>query len=155
VKASNTRAPGELGYSVALSADGNALAVGAVGDTSDATGLNGDESNTSDMGAGAVYLFARSGTTWTQADYAKATNTQAEEDFGDAVALSADGGTLAVGAVTIPRQSRGHSEDVSRSKRLWLRCSSRAARRSHRTVAGYLMRRSCSTRSSSFSWCLM
>jgi len=41
------------------------------------------------------------------------------------------------------------------SKRLWLRCSSRAARRRHRTVACYLMRRSCSSRSSSFSWCLM
>ena len=57
--------------------------------------------------------------------------------------------------VTIPRQSRRHSETVSRSKRLWLRCSSRAARGSHHTVACYLMRRSCSSRSSSFSCCLM
>jgi hypothetical protein len=41
---------------VALSADGNTLAVGATGENSNATGIGGDQTNNS-ASAGAVYLY--------------------------------------------------------------------------------------------------
>ncbi len=98
IKASNTNANDEFGYSVALSADGNTLAVGAWVEDSNATGVNGDQDNNDAFAAGAVYVFTRSGTTWSQQDYIKASNTNAYDEFGVSVALSADGNTLAVGA---------------------------------------------------------
>jgi hypothetical protein len=55
LKASNTDAADEFGTSVALS--GNTLSVAAFREGSNATGVNGDESNNSQAGAGAVYVF--------------------------------------------------------------------------------------------------
>jgi hypothetical protein len=98
VKASNTGAGDFFGYSVALSADGNTLAVGAQGEDSNATGVNGNQANNSSPDAGAVYVYSRSGSTWVQQAYVKASNTEAFDSFGASVALSADGNTLAVGA---------------------------------------------------------
>jgi hypothetical protein len=98
IKASNTDTEDWFGSSAALSADGNTLAVGAVSEESAATGINGDQTNNSLLFAGAVYVFSRSGTTWAQQAYIKASNTGNGDDFGTEVALSADGNTLAVGA---------------------------------------------------------
>ena len=98
VKASNTGASSAFGYSVALSADGNTLAVGAPSEASNATGIGGDQTNNSASQSGAVYVFSRSGSTWSQQAYVKASNTGAFDSFGASVALSADGNTLAVGA---------------------------------------------------------
>jgi hypothetical protein len=98
VKASNTKAGDAFGYSIALSNDGNTLAVGAGYESSSATGINGDQNNTNVLGAGAVYVYTRSGSTWTQQAYVKASNTDAIDIFGSSVALSGDGNTLAVGA---------------------------------------------------------
>ncbi|RZJ17428.1 MAG: integrin [Haliea sp.] len=97
VKASRS-GPKHFGGSVALSADGNTLAVGAYGEGSNATGVNGDQTDTSAPDAGAVYVFTRSGATWSQQAYVKASNTEGGDQFGISVALSADGNTLAVGA---------------------------------------------------------
>ncbi len=98
VKASNTGASDNFGYSVALSADGNTLAIGAQLEASNATGINGNQNNNSADSAGAVYMLARSGGAWSQEAYIKASNTGANDSFGYSVALSADGDTLAVGA---------------------------------------------------------
>ena len=98
VKASNTGANDYFGRSVALSADGNTLAVGAIYEDSSATGINGNQGDNSASGSGAVYVFTRSGTIWSQQAYVKASNTGAGDLFGASVALSADGNTLAVGA---------------------------------------------------------
>jgi len=97
VKASNTDAFDEFGVSVTLSGDGNTLAVGANHERSNATGINGDQTNNSLNVAGAVYVFTRSGTTWTQQAYVKAPVASGNR-FGDTVALNVDGNTLAVGA---------------------------------------------------------
>jgi hypothetical protein len=94
IKASNTDASDQFGRSVAL--DGDTLAVGAIGEASGVTGVGGDETNNSASFAGAVYVFVRSGTSWSQQAYAKASNTDASDEFGRSVAL--DGDTLAVGA---------------------------------------------------------
>jgi hypothetical protein len=88
-----------FGASVALSADGNLLAVGAVGDDSKSTGVNGDANDTSAVFAGAVHTYARTGSNWAPQAYLKASNTDAGDGFGTSVSLSADGSTLAVGAI--------------------------------------------------------
>ena len=98
VKASNTAAGDRFGFDLSLSADGNTLAVGAPTEDSDAAGINGDESNDAAPDSGAVYLFARSGTNWSQQAYVKASNTEAGDAFGNTVALSGDGNTLAIAA---------------------------------------------------------
>src|SRR5262249_30824249 len=98
VKASNTGSNDEFGYLVTLSADGNTLAVGADGEASSATGINGNQSDNSWSDAGAVYVFVRSAGVWTQQAYVKASNTAAIDYFGSALALSGDGNTLAAGA---------------------------------------------------------
>ncbi len=98
VKASNTAASDHFGSDVSLSADGTRLAVGADGEDSSAIGVNNDQGNDAASGSGAVYVFVRSGATWTQEAYLKASNTGSSEAFGGRVALSADGTRLAVGA---------------------------------------------------------
>lgn len=97
-KASNTGEGDRFGWSVDLSSDGNTLAVGAYQEDSDATGVNGDQDNNDAENSGAVYVFAKTDGKWSQQAYLKASNTSAEDFFGASVALSADGGTLAVGA---------------------------------------------------------
>ncbi len=75
--------PGELGRGVALSSDGNTALVGAPHDSD---------------GVGAVWVFSRSGSTWTQQG-SKLTGGEevGEVRFGRSVALSADGDTALVG----------------------------------------------------------
>ena len=98
IKASNTEADDFFGGSVSLSADGNTLAVGADGEASSATGINGVQTDNSVSSAGAVYVFARNGPLWEQQAYIKASNTEEDDKFGNRLSLSADGNTLAVGA---------------------------------------------------------
>ena len=103
VKASNTGASDLFGSAVALSADGNTLAIGASGEGSVDIGVTPGAPNEAATGngagsSGAVYVMNRSGTTWSQQAYVKASNTGAGDAFGYSVALSADGNTLAVGA---------------------------------------------------------
>jgi hypothetical protein len=89
---------GHAGYGVALSGDGSTLAVGAPHESSGATGVNGNQRDDSAYGSGAVYVFARSGGAWVQQAYVKPSNTHDGMEFGHAVALSADGNTMAVSA---------------------------------------------------------
>jgi hypothetical protein len=94
LKASNTGVSDDFGISVALS--GDTLAVGALGEGSAATGVNGNQADNSAFGSGAVYVFTRTGGVWSQQAYVKASNTETGDQFGISVALSGD--TLAVGA---------------------------------------------------------
>ena len=103
LKASN---PGEaeegdtFGYSIAISGDGNTVAVGAPSEDSNASGINGDQADNSAVAAGAVYVFARNGSTWTQQAYVKSdvpTAFTAGDLFGYSVALNGNGNTLAIG----------------------------------------------------------
>jgi hypothetical protein len=98
VKASNTDARDYFGTRVALSGDGNTLAVGAQVEDSNATGIDGNQADDSAFGAGAVYVFVRDGVDWSQQVYVKASNTDEGDGFGTSVALSGNGDTLAVGA---------------------------------------------------------
>jgi hypothetical protein len=101
IKASNTETNDSFGGALALSSDGNTLAVGARGEASNANGINGDQTNNTTPGAGAVYVLIRSGMAWGQQVYVKPLSvgiTGAGDNFGASIALSADGNTLAVGA---------------------------------------------------------
>lgn len=99
VKASNTEGNDRFGASVALDGNGDTLAVGANAEDSNATGIGGNQANNSASGAGAVYVFVRSGGgLWSQQAYVKASNTAAGDGFGASVTMSADGNELAVGA---------------------------------------------------------
>ena len=94
LKASNTDAGDYFGYSVAVS--GDTLVVGAFGEASNASGVDGNQSDNSAYISGAAYVFTRSGTTWSQQAYLKASNTGEFDKFGGSVAIS--GETLVVGA---------------------------------------------------------
>jgi hypothetical protein len=107
IKASNTGEAGtegnfgdgdQFGFSLSISDDGNTLAAGANAEDSKATGINGDQTDNSMQSSGAVYVYVRSGTTWTQQAYVKPANTTGNVQFGYAVALSADGNTMAASA---------------------------------------------------------
>ena len=99
IKASNTGAGDSFGNSVSLSADGNTLAVGATGEDGSSSGVNGAQDDNTASNSGAVYVFHFSTSTWSQQAYIKASNTGAGDSFGNSVSLSADGNTLAVGAL--------------------------------------------------------
>jgi hypothetical protein len=58
-------------------------------------------------------LFARSGTTWTQKAYVKASNAEAYDEFGSAMALSRDGRLMAVGARSEASSSKGVNGDMN------------------------------------------
>jgi hypothetical protein len=77
----------QFGLAVDLNSDGNTAIVGAYRD---------------DVGAktaqGSAYVFTRSGTVWTQQAQLNAADGAANDNFGNAVALSSDGNTALVGA---------------------------------------------------------
>jgi hypothetical protein len=106
VKASNTASDDLFGFAVALSADGNTLAVGAPWEDSAIGGINGNPFNNLSHESGAVYVFRRSESGWAQEAYVKASSPHFSDHFGSAVALSRDGNSLAVGS---PNESGGPS----------------------------------------------
>ncbi len=87
----------QFGLSVTMSDDGSRFAVGAPREYSSATGINGVDDNDFMGGTGAVYVFERVGSTWSQTDYIRASDSDGA-DFGSAVAFNDDATTLAVGA---------------------------------------------------------
>ena len=79
---SNETGAANFGSGVALSADGNTALIG------------GDNDNN---GAGALWVYGRSGTSWTQLQKISPTDGSGASSFGDAVSLSSDGSTAVVG----------------------------------------------------------
>jgi hypothetical protein len=91
LKASNADANDEFGSSVAIS--GDTIVVGARLEDSTATGSPNEGAPES----GAAYVFTRSGGTWTQQAFLKASNAEEEDRFGSSVAIAGD--TIVVGAL--------------------------------------------------------
>jgi hypothetical protein len=88
IKASNTGGGDFFGWSLALSDD--TLAVGATGEASSTSGINGNQNDDSQVRAGAAYVYIRNGLAWSQQAYIKASNTGSEDTFGWSLALSGD-----------------------------------------------------------------
>lgn len=104
----------QFGFSVGLGGvGGNILAVGANRENGDATGLNGDPQLNTSLDAGASYIFTRDIGGWSQRAYLKSSNTGAGDRFGSAMAISADGKTLAVGAINEDSAAIGIGGDQS------------------------------------------
>jgi len=113
-KASNTDPGDGFGGSLVLSDDGRTLAVVASSESSNATGVNGNQASNSSPGSGAVYVFHRTSSGWRQEAYLKAGVNQPgqalgasfvktppvefEKISGKAIAINANGSLLAVGA---------------------------------------------------------
>lgn len=99
IKPSNTRAGFLFGRSTSLSRAGDVLAVGAPGEDSISRGVGGSQTSspyTDDSGA--AYIFTRTGGTWRQEAYLKASNADPEDGFGSSVTLPGRGDILVVGA---------------------------------------------------------
>ena len=109
LKASNTDPGDRFGRSVAISDD--TVVVGADNERSTAVGVNGDQSDNTAIGAGAVYVFVRNGTSWSQQAYLKASNTDPGDIFGRAVAIA--GETVVVGAPSEASAAVGVDGDQS------------------------------------------
>ncbi|MEM7053212.1 MAG: choice-of-anchor D domain-containing protein [Pseudomonadota bacterium] len=98
-----------------LDIDGDTLAVGALSDDSNAIGVfAGDGFPAADnnlaINSGAVYMFERDGTTWSQDAYIKASNTGSVDQFG--VGLALEGDLLVVGANSDDSAATGPNLDL-------------------------------------------
>ena len=105
-------APGDLFGSVALSASGTTALIGAPG---------------KDGATGAVYVFTRSGSSWTQQAEITARDAASNDGFGIAVALTTSGGTALIGADG-NRGGRGTAYVFTRSGSKWTQRAEIAAR---------------------------
>ena len=94
LKASNAQGGDQFGHAIAI--DGDTIVVGAFSEDSSATGVNGNQADNSALLSGAAYVFTRTGGVWSQQAYLKASNTGANDRFGDTVGISGD--TIVVGA---------------------------------------------------------
>ncbi len=103
VKASNTDPEDFFTWSTGV--DGDTFIVGAWGEGSAATGVDGDGSTNGTGNAGAAYVFVKSGTSWVQQAFLKASNTGTEDRFGWSVAVSGD--IAVVGALQEDSSSSG------------------------------------------------
>ncbi|WP_428253101.1 FG-GAP repeat protein, partial [Gynuella sp.] len=113
IKATHPTKNAQFARTLTLSADGNTLAAGAMLESSNATGIDGDETNTSASTSGAVYIFTRNTDTWNQQAYVKASNTGENDLFGSSVSLNQDGSTLVVGATREDSSASGINGDQS------------------------------------------
>ena len=92
---------------IGISSDGNTLMLGA---------QNDDPSGNS---TGAVYIFVRSGTTWTQQQKIKAPSGDQPIFFGNSGSISNDGNTIVAGAYYTPNWGPGAAYVYTRSGTTW------------------------------------
>ena len=96
----STIVPGDIvtgdrfGVSISISSNGDTLAIGATG----ANLIGGDND-------GAVYVYTRSGSTWTQQAKIRSGSAAQNSYFGKSVSLSGDGNTLVIGSTVDSGQS--------------------------------------------------
>ncbi len=92
LRAADTAADDQFGYSVAISGDGSTIAVGAPG-RHDYTGV--------------AYLFADDGSRWAQTSELSASDSVPNSSFGQAVAVSGSGSEVVVGESYEPKAHGG------------------------------------------------
>jgi hypothetical protein len=99
IKPGSADVAAEFGAAVALSEDGNWLAVGAPREANDTRSINGTGCTTCRPDSGAVSVYQRNAQgQWGFKAYIKAANADAGDHFGHALAISNDGRVLVVGA---------------------------------------------------------
>jgi len=105
-KGDSTAGGDRFGFSIA--ARNGLIVVGAPGEASSATGVNGDARDNSLVDSGAAFIFERTDAGVSQAAYLKASNTGVGDAFGTAVDLTDT--TVVVGA---PNEDSGFSGNPS------------------------------------------
>jgi hypothetical protein len=114
LKATNPDLEDLFGVRVTLSGDGNTLVVSAPAEDGGGQGLNGKQHDNSAVDAGAAYIFTRAGTNWAQRLYLKGSNTEQFDEFGSSSAISGDGKTIFLGAMSeasAAREINGNQND--------------------------------------------
>jgi hypothetical protein len=87
---------GPIGFGFAVSISGDQIVVGAPYENSSTTGVNSTPDSNGSY-TGAAYAFQRSGSTWAQLAYLKASNTRDYYEFGSSVGISQ--GTIIAGSI--------------------------------------------------------
>lgn len=107
--ASNAEADDQFGFSCSLDEDGNYAVIGA-------RFGNGNVVN-----SGAVYAFARSGTTWNETAIISASDAATFDSFGQALDINSSGNRIIVGAPDedSPSMSSGAAYTFTRSGTMW------------------------------------
>ena len=107
--ASDAQADDLFGYSGSISDDGSYAIVGAFAE------------DTGGASAGSAYVFTRSGSTWTQQAILRASDAQADDNFGISVDINADGSYAIIGAqgVTTAGANHGAAYIFTRSGSTW------------------------------------
>ena len=103
LKASSGGPEHRFGRSIALA--GDTLVIGSYLEDRQASGINSEPAAQRSPESGAVYVFTRNDSQWTQRAYIKASNARSGDMFGYSAALSPDG-WLALGA---PIEASGSS----------------------------------------------
>lgn len=96
-----------FGFDVALSSDGSTMIVGAPGN------------NTNGNYAGEAYIYTRSGNTWILEENLVPQVRDANDHFGESVAISADGNIALVGAPNAGPSNNGHGNVFLRTNGVW------------------------------------
>ena len=98
IKASNPGASDEFGYSASIS--GDTLVVGSMLESSNQTTITNGTTSAGDslIYSGAAYIFKRTGSTWIQEAYLKASNAALRAQFGTITSISGD--SIVVSAVS-------------------------------------------------------
>ncbi len=99
----------QFGYSVAVSGDGNVVAVGAPYEDSSVESMDPLDNSVQDSGA--VYVFRKVDGIWQQEAFLKASNAERDDSFGYAVALNNDGSVLIAGAPLEDSSAEGVNGD--------------------------------------------
>lgn len=97
--APNAEADDNFGDAVALSRDGQVIAIAAPREDGGATSVGGDPLDNTAPSAGAVFVYRRTGEAWSPPTYLKASDSTAGLIFGNTLTLGRDGSRLAIGAV--------------------------------------------------------
>ena len=107
--ASDRAASDRFGISASMTSDGARVAIGAYM-------LDGGQPD-----AGAVYIFSRSGTTWTQEAKLVASDRAAGDQFGVSVSMASDGSRVVIGArvADVGLTDTGAAYIFSRSGTVW------------------------------------
>jgi hypothetical protein len=116
-------------FGITVAVSGDTVVVGAPTEDSPATGINGTQGDAPDpspaepannFNSGAAYVFVRSGSTWSQQAYLKASDAKVGDVFGFSVGISGD--TVVVGAQSaggVPHSGPGAAYVFVRSGTTW------------------------------------
>lgn len=119
-----------FGASISISNDGSVVAVGAPAESSCSPSFDKDPKSNACMSAGAVYLFRKGASSWSEEAMLKASNAKPYSDtelhpvrgfgansfYGRAVSLSGDGSAVAVGVGDESSCAKGLNGDQSQTK---------------------------------------